>query len=419
MRSRTPTPLPSSNTPLPEGPILIMPPSHGPYRRRASSRRATILYELWKEGPISRGALADRMGLNLPMVSACVQDLIREGELIEEGYASSTGGRKAQLLDVNAKRGGVVAIEFNGTSITSASADIKGRLFNHVIRPSVPEGRSGDVITALMEAVRHQSDFLREDEGIDLTRIGMVTSGLVDEENGISISIPGYKGWENVPIAQMMTDEFGVPVALGKDIVATTLAEKVSGHYRDLSDLLVLRLGPGLAMGVVLDGEVYRGKMNSVGEFGAFSSGDGPDLQARASGEALVARAKERLASGTKSTIPRHVDDSGEITPEGIFRAADMGDALARELIEDAGECLGRALASAINLLGPQAVLFGGTLVEDGDMLLRKLQETARKHMLAPFTESVRFEPASFGQQAGVTGAVAIALLSHYNSFTD
>ncbi len=412
------TPIPSSNTPVPEMPAVTGPVVIGPYRRRTDSRRATILLELWKEGPISRGTLAERMNLNLPMVSACVQDLIRDGELIEEGYASSTGGRKAQLLDVNAKRGGVVAIEFNARSIMSASADAKGRLFNHVSRTIPPGSKTGDVIALLVEAVRHQSDFLREDEGIELTRIGLVTNGLVDEDNGISISIPGLAHWQNVPIAQMLSDDIGVPVALGRDIVAITLAEKVSGHYRDLTDLLVLRLGPGLGMGVVLGGEVHRGTLASVGDFGAVMTPAGA-LHTVAGGEALVERARARLASGEKSSIPRHVDDSGEITTEGIFRAADMGDIVAAELIDAAGTALGAALASSVAVLAPQAVLFGGTLVEEGDRLLRRMQESARQHLPAAMAESVRFEPASFGQQAGVAGAVALALLSHYNSFAD
>lgn len=421
-RSKHATPL-ALTTPTPIMDMIPVRLPVGPYMRRGDSRRSTILHELWREGPISRGSLAERMNLNLPMVSACVQDLIRDGELIEEGYASSTGGRKAQLLDVNPKRGGVVAIEFNGSLIASASSDIKGRLFNHIMRPVTYDGRSGDIIAALIDAIRYQADFLHEDEGIDLTRIGVVMSGHVDEENGISISIPCCPGWENVPVAQMLSEEFGVPVSLGKDTVATTLAEKVSGHYRDLSDFLVLQLGPGLGMGIVLCGMVHRGHQTSVGELGTVLA-PGPDgacvpLMDQSSGEALVRRAKQILAGGTKSSIPHHVNDSGEITPEGIFRAADMGDDVARGLIAAAAEQIGIALASTVNLLAPQAVLFGGSLVEDGELFLKMLQESARKYMLPQLADAVRFEPASFGQQSGVTGAVAMALNAHYNSFVD
>ncbi|HMX61861.1 MAG TPA: winged helix-turn-helix transcriptional regulator, partial [Candidatus Sumerlaeota bacterium] len=121
------------------------------------------MYELWKEGPISRGTLADRMGLNLPTVSAVVQELIKAGDLIEEGFATSTGGRKAQLLDVNPKKGGIAALEFSSRGILSASADMKGRLHNHVIRPFSTSLGKDTAIESIIEAIEDQRQFLKED----------------------------------------------------------------------------------------------------------------------------------------------------------------------------------------------------------------------------------------------------------------
>lgn len=402
--------------------------TQGLMRRNEQSRQSSVLYQLWREGPISRGTLADLMGLNLPTVSSIVQDLIKTGELIEEGFATSTGGRKAQLLDVNPKRGGIVAIEFSSRGILSASSDMKGRLHNHVIRPwSVSAGKDA-TMQAIIEAIEDQRSFLKEDEGLDLARIGVVVSGLVDEEAGVSISFPRFDAWQNVPIVDLLKKKFKVPVDLGSHVVGTTLAESIFGRFKDRKNFIYVHLGPGLAIGIVVDGNVYRGMKPTVGEFGHVTVDDnGPIcycgnygcLETVASDWALVQQAEAGIRDGVKTHIPEHVDDSGRITPSAIFSAADMGDRLAANMIDKAGHSIGTALAGVVNLFAPEAILFGGSMSEDGERLIKAVQNTMKRRALEPLEKDIIVDLGTFGLQSGVFGAVATALHTHYSSFTD
>lgn len=394
--------------------------------RGGANRQADVLYQLWKEGPISRGALADLMGLNLPTVSAVVQDLIKSGEVIEEGFATSTGGRKAQLLDVNPKRGGIVAIEFSSRGILSASSDMKGRLNNHVIRPFNPQLGKDGTIQAIIGAIDDQKQFLKEDEGLELARIGVVVSGLIDEANGISVSFPRFDEWSNVPIAEILSKHFGVPVNLGSHVIGTTLAESIFGRFKETGSFIYVHLGPGLALGMVFDGIVYRGIKNTVGEFGHLTVDDnGPIcycgnygcLETVASDWALVQQAQQAIAEGVQTHIPQHVDDSGNITPVAIFQAAEMGDRLASNMIDKAGHHIGTVLAGVVNLLAPQAIVYGGSMVEDGERLIKAIQHTIKRRALEALEKDIQADLGSFGLQAGVCGAVAIALHTHYGTF--
>ncbi|MBX3729721.1 MAG: ROK family transcriptional regulator [Candidatus Sumerlaeia bacterium] len=399
---------------------------NGLMMRGGASRQADVLYQLWKEGPISRGALADLMGLNLPTVSAVVQDLIRAGEVIEEGFATSTGGRKAQLLDVNPKRGGVVAIEFSSRGILSASSDMKGRLHNHVIRPFNPAlGREG-TIQAIIDAIEDQRVFLKEDEGLELARIGVVLSGLIDEQSGISLSFPRFEDWNKVPIVEILQNHFGVPVNLSSHVTGTTLAESIFGRFKEKRNFLYVHLGPGLAVGMVFDGIVYQGVKVTVGEFGHLTVDDnGPIcycgnygcLETVASDWALVQQAESAINDGVQTHIPEHVDDTGKITPAAIFQAAEMGDRLAGNMIDKAGHYIGTVLAGVVNLVAPEALVYGGSMVEDGERLIRAIQHTIKRRALEALERDIQADLGSFGLQAGVCGAVAIALHSHYSSF--
>lgn len=396
--------------------------------RNLDSRRAGILFRLWRDGPISRGQLADLMSLNLPTVSAIVQDLIKEEELIEEGFATSTGGRKAQLLDVNPRRGGIVAIEFSSRGVLSASADMKGRLHNHTHRPfDVRQGQK-EALEAIFRAVDDQRDFLNSDENLTLKRIGIVTSGPVDAEKGVSISFPRFEDWRDVNLAQLLSDHYEVPVNLANHVVATTLAETIAGRYRETPNFFYVHLGPGLGCGIVIDGYVYRGPLTTVGELGHFTvDNDGPIcycgnygcLETKASDYALLGQVEAHLREGVQSSIPEHYDDDGRLSVQAIFRAAEMGDRLAGNIIDKAGHDIGTALASAVNLLAPRLVLFGGSMAEDGARLLQAIRHTLKRRALQQLEAELRFELGTFGAQAGVKGAVCVALHSHYNSFTD
>lgn len=396
--------------------------------RAEKSRTAAVLYQLWKEGPISRGTLAELMGLNLPTVSAVVQELIKRGELIEEGFATSTGGRKAQLLDVNPKRGGVVAIEFSSRGILSASSDMKGRLHNHVIRPFNPTLGKDGTISAVMDAIEDQRQFLREDEGLEMARIGLVMSGLLDETKGISVSFPRFDDWHNVPIVEILSNRFKVPVSLASHVIGTTLAESIFGRFKDLKNFIYIHLGPGLAIGMVIDGFVYRGMKSTVGEFGHLTVDDnGPIcycgnygcLETVASDWALVQQAEQAINEGVQTHIPEHVDDSGHITPSAIFQAADMGDRLAANMIDKAGHFIGTSLAGVVNMLAPQAIVFGGSMADDGERLIKAIQHTVKRRALEALEKDIQVDLGTFGLQAGVFGAVAIALHMHYSSFHD
>jgi glucokinase len=303
---------------------------------------------------------------------------------------------------------------------------MKGRLNNHRVQPfRVSQGKEA-ALQGIFEAIDEQIDFLKHDENLDPVRIGIVASGLVDEGKGISISFPRFDEWQNVPINEIIYDRYKIRANLAHHIVATTLAEATFGAFKSAQNGLYIHLGPGLGAGIVLNGEVLRGSKPTIGEFGHVTIDEnGPVcycgnigcLETLASDFAIVQQAQQAIREGVQTHIPEHVDETGEITPLAVFRAAEMGDRFAANILEKSGNYLGTALANLINILAPELIVFGGTMADEAQRLIDAIKATIGRRALEALEDGIEFKLSSFGIQAGVVGAVATALNHHYASF--
>ncbi len=401
--------------------------SEGPAERRAH-RLALIRFHVWREGPVSRARIGKILGLNLPTVSNCVGELLEKEEVVEEGFAESTGGRKPQLLSVNPHKGTVVGVTFSTRGISSAWADLRGNLRNMRIYPFSVSAGKGKALETIFQAISDQIEAIQAsaDAG-PIKQIGVGISGLVDARNGVSLSFPRFEGWVDVPLREVLERHFNVPTVIDNHIVAVTLAESVRGQLRDFENALYVQLGPGLGVGILINGRIYRGSKLNVGEFGHTTvTENGPIcycgnygcLESLASDHALVQQVEAAVREGVKTAIPDYAPEPGRITTGAIFRAAADGDRFALNLVEKAARLLGTGIANLVNLFGPQMIIIGGTMAEaGGDMLMSSLCATLSTKALDRMEKDVEIRSSSFGKEEAITGAITLALYHHYTSF--
>ena len=387
---------------------------------RKSLRKALIRFHVWKDGPVARGRLADDLNLNLPTVSNCVAELLAAGDLVEEGFADSTGGRKPQLLKVNPAKGSVVGLTFSSRGISSAWADLKGSLQNVQIYPFNISSGKGRALSIIREAIGDQLDAIRAADAGPVCQIGVGISGLLNSAEGVSNGFPRFEEWTDVPLRSLIEDWHEVPTVLDSHIAAIALAETIFGQYRDFRNALYVQLGPGLGLGVVIGGEIYRGSRRNVGEFGhtTLTGDDGPIcycgsygcLESIASDYAMVQQAEAALREGVGTRIPEFAREPGRITPGAIFRAAQAGDRFATNLVEKVARLLGTGIANLVNLFGPDIVILGGTMSEAGDLLLDPLCATLGSKALDRMDKGVAIKTSSFGKDEAIKGATTLAL---------
>lgn len=312
----------------------------------------------------------------------------------------------------------VVAIDLGGTKILAAVVDREGRVVARA-RRETPQAGPVAVAAAMDSAAREAMSFA----GIALEEVlalGVGAPGPLDPERGIVFSPPNLKGWEEVPLADLMREYFPLPVVLENDANAAAAGEWWRGAGRGVDDLVYLTVGTGIGGGLILRGELYRGAEGLAGEIGHVNVlPDGPlcgcgargCLEAVASGPAIARMARQAVEEGRGKKILDHAQGHLEaITARVVEEAARDGDEAAREIFWKAGTYIGIVVGSLINLLNPRRVVIGGGVARAGELLFGPLQDAARAHSFPRAFQLAEILPALLGDDAGVVGVAAVVL---------
>ncbi len=365
---------------------------------------------------ISRPELAQQTGLSRATIAILADELLRTGLAREVGLGDSTGGRPPVLLQFNPDAAFALGARMRdhdwGIVVTNLDAQVVRRLDVHV-----PDDAPEVAIATLKEgvtAITAQIDRARL-----LPAIGLGTPGLVDVRSGV-IKTAVDVGWFEVPIKEMVEEALGLRAFVANRSKVGALAELWYGAGRGLQDLIYISIGTGIAAGIVHKGELYVGANSSAGELGHVTVlPDGPlcpcgnrgCLQQLAAGPAIANRARERLRAGGASILHDLCGHHPElITPQMVFQAAEQGDALAREIIEEIASFLGIAIANLINLFNPELIILGGPVGRAGHILIEPLQAEVRRRAMAYPLSVARIVTSALGPDAGAIGAAVLVL---------
>jgi len=389
------------------------------------NREQAALYHIWANKSLARSDLSRILKLKPPTVSALVNNLIQSGRIIEGKFADSSGGRRAKLLEIIPHWGWVIGLAFSSQGIVSASADMRGDIYNLEKTNLEEQPTREKILQIIKNTIRHQISYILKRNRNPILCLGVAISGLVDSSNGKSINFPRMEDWHNIPLKQILEKEFNIPVIMKNRITAITMAEHLFGNHNDSEDALIFLLGPGLGMGMILNGKVRMGPKWSVGEFGHITitendalcyCGKRGCLESIASDFALVAQAKEAIKNGVNTRILDFAESDQRVTTKAICLAAEDGDRLANGLIERVGYYIATEIANLLNVLGPNVIIIGGLMVESNNIMLDCIRRHLRVNTLEYIEKHVTISRATFGNEGGIRGAVTIALNAYYSN---
>jgi glucokinase len=301
----------------------------------------------------------------------------------------------------------VIGLDVGGTNMSGGLAAADGVLRAKMRRATDRAGGAraglaqiGEILAALLDEAAAAG------EAVECVGIGF--GGPVDFERGVVLLSHHVRGWEDVPLRRYLEDRFRLPVVVDNDANAGTLGEWTFGAGRGFDDLLYVNVGTGIGGGLVSGGRLLRGASNLAGEIGhtivvrggpACTCGKRGCLEACASGDALARRGSEALGE--------------PVTGRELFELAARGRADALHVLEAVVEDLAHGLGTAVSLLNPGAVIIGGGLSEAPEALfLGPLRAALPRYCFAAAARALRIEAAELRYDAGVIGAVALALSS-------
>jgi glucokinase len=309
-------------------------------------------------------------------------------------------------------RGG---IDLGGTKIQTAIVDATGEVSGEARHPTPTSGSPADVAEAMAAALREAA----KAAGVETTAlqgVGVGSPGDADGKTGIVSGARNLPGWEgSFPLGETLSKALGAPVRVGNDVQVATEAEFHLGAGRQFESLIGVFWGTGVGGGIVLDGKPWLGR-GAAGEIGHMvvkrggakcPCGRRGCMEAYAGRSAMEAEARRRHEEGEGTDLfklmRKHEKDR---LTSGIWqRALDHGDELAEKLIDRAIEALGTGVASAVNLLDPEAVIIGGGLgVRFGERYMDPLTAEMDKHLFVN-ERPPAIRVASLGDLGGAIGA--------------
>lgn len=245
--------------------------------------------------------------------------------------------------------------------------------------------------------------------------VGIGFAGLVDHESGIVDSSVILPGWDGFPLGVRGAAAFGLPCTVDNDATAAGWGEYVALGAPPSLNMVLLTVGTGIGGAVVIDGKLYRGCLNTSGEFGNTTidwrghdcpSGNRGSLNTLASGKALVRRAVELARSSSTTTLGRN---GRPITGELVGEAAAAGDPVAQTAVSEAARALGAGVANLINIFNPDHVVLAGGLCGLGPAYLETVVAEASARAFPIAAQHARIAFSVHGELACAHGAACLA----------
>lgn len=378
----------------------------------------TILNVVREKGPVSRAGIAKITGLNPATVSSNVNELLKDGLVIETGSGESSGGRRPVMVQLNSEGFHCIGVDMGISKVKTALTDLEGRISRKSIIFYPEEADEQAIMDIIKQSIYDVLEKSGEERN-SIIGIGIGVHGIANSKNGISVYAPAFR-WRNVDIAKILGDEFQLPVFIDNDVRTMALGERWFGAARGVDDFVFINIGSGIGSGIMIGGELYTGTSFGAGEIGHISIDDsGPIcncgnygcLEVMASGPAIVRRVINQIKIGKSTLVTGLVDDDlSKVSGEIIYEAAKMGDAVARDTLQETGRYIGTAVSNLINILNPRLILIGGGVSMAGDFIMEPLIEVAKKKSLKDSAENVSIMPAGLKENCGVVGAATLVI---------
>ncbi|HET7304283.1 MAG TPA: ROK family glucokinase [Segeticoccus sp.] len=312
-----------------------------------------------------------------------------------------------------------VGIDIGGTKISGGLVTTDGSISHRARRDTPHRSTHPAVVEQAIVDVVH--DLIGLADGRRVSAIGIGAAGFVSADRSTVVFAP-HLSWRHEPIRTALTERLGIPVWVDNDANAAAWAEWRFGAARGETHLMMVTLGTGIGGGLLVNGEVQRGRFGMAGEYGHMQvvpeglrceCGNRGCWEQYASGNALVREARtlvlaqSPIAADLEARVEGKLED---LTGPLITQAAREGDQMGRELLAEIGDWLGIGLANLAAAFDPGTFVIGGGVSAAGDLLLGPARAGFERQLTGRgYRPKARIVAAALGNDAGLIGAADLA----------
>jgi glucokinase-like ROK family protein len=272
-------------------------------------------------------------------------------------------------------------------------------------------------VCSLLENLIHEGDLSSK----KLNGIGIGVPGPVDFSVGSLVSPPIMPGWDRYPIIQTVQQWFPTTnVVVDNDVNVMALGEIYQGAGKGVDNLIYVKIGTGIGAGIICESKIYRGSNGCAGDIGHISvdkngplchCGNKGCLEALAAGPAIALRSLNAAQAGKSPILMKYYETNGNVLrAEDVGNASREGDAVALEVIRESGQFIGDVLAGLVNFYNPGMIVIGGGVSNLGDLLLSSIRQSVLRRSLPLATRDLLIVFSEIGTDAGVIGAINLAM---------
>lgn len=362
-------------------------------QQMSSLNKRNVIRCIQENQPINRSAIAHMIGLSIPAVMTITNELLSHGIIQSEGKADSGVGKHPELLSISGENFRYIGVDVGRINmravITGQDGTVLGSVQTITANGEYPE-RCAEDICALINQVIAESGV----EENTIVGVCVAMPGLIEQDTGIVIFSPDF-GWKDVPLQQWINEKLGGIKAVVKNANRAQARWEIrpgrSLDYRQAT-VFCIGLGYGIGSAMITNGVMHYGASGTSGEIGHITvnpsgpvclCGNNGCLEAMASGYAMEKQARQIAQYDSTCLLNRLAKgDMENITAKLVFQAAEMQDAIALNIVDQAAKYIGIALATAINMLDPDIIYLCGGLMKNGPEFMDKIKKYTRERQM-------------------------------------
>jgi N-acetylglucosamine repressor len=374
--------------------------------------RQIVLNLVRARQPISRADLARTMGVRRGSVSLIVSELLQSGLIVEGATGKTERGRKPTFLYIDSRRRTVIAVDIRASQTYLMLADLLGKPLSGVT--GFPTERDPRELAATLG--RRIRALMAEHGGLGACEgVGVCVPGMIEHATMRVLHAPTL-GWRNVELREPLAAAIGLPIHIENSGRACALAQLWAMHGgtpASAGDFVFVSVSDGLGLGVIVRGELMRGRHNVAGEFGHVPlTLGGPVCSCGATGcwEAYVSNRATLARYFGHPAQPHEPAPAAEqgFTIEDLIARARGGDVKARAAIQATGRYLGVGLIAVVNVFDPARVYVGGEITTAWDLIEGDVRAPFAERALTPAAAAIEIRPVAASEYPRLQGAAAL-----------